>query len=180
MSRSILTLLRHAKSSWNNHQQSDHDRPLNERGNRDAPDMARRLVDRDSIPALILCSTAQRTRDTAKHLLSVFGEPSPAITFDDALYLGSPDKLLEALENVPDNIQHVMIIAHNPGIEDLSAILQSCASDTMPTAAIRQFSCPSFSGLKKQLALSVIRPLQADKTNSIDLIYSDHPKSAIA
>jgi len=179
MTNATLTLLRHAKSSWNNQQQADHDRPLNKRGNRDAPDMAHRLVANNSIPSLILCSSARRTRETAAHLLDVFGEPSPEIYYDEALYLASPHSILAALEQVPDNIRHVMVIAHNPGIEDLSAELQGISMDTMPTAAIRQFVCPSISGLRKQLRDINTGGLQGDNTNAagIRLIFSDYPKS---
>lgn len=179
MTRATLTLLRHAKSSWKNQHQSDHERPLNNRGNRDAPDMAARLVQRDSIPSLILCSSAQRTRDTAAHLLEVFGEPSPDIHYVDALYLASPGTMLELLEQVADNIDHVMVIAHNPGIEDLSAELQGGLPDIMPTAAIRQFSCHSINGLRQQLRASGKQDHEASKDNAqaIELVYTDYPKS---
>ncbi|MFK7860918.1 MAG: histidine phosphatase family protein [Granulosicoccus sp.] len=176
MPHSILTLLRHAKSSWNVQQQPDHERPLNKRGIRDAPEMAERLMARDSIPTLILCSSAQRTRETAIYVLSTFGDLSPQIQYLDALYLASADTLLAELEKVPDNISHVMVIAHNPGIEDLSAKLQGIPSDTMPTAAVRQFSCPSISGLMTQLAN---QGAQVDSEQAIKLIHEDYPKSII-
>lgn len=170
-----LTLLRHAKSSWNDQKLSDHDRPLNNRGHGDAPDMAKRLVERDSIPALILCSSAQRTRDTAAHLLSVFGDPAPDIHYDKSLYLASPDTILAALDQVPDDIKHVMVLAHNPGIEELSAELQGIMTDTMPTAAIRQFTCSSISALRQQLADTT--ESETDGKTDIKLIYSDYPKN---
>lgn len=175
MTRATLTLLRHAKSSWSQ-QQSDHDRPLNSRGNRDAPDMGKRLVERNSLPALILCSSAQRTRETAAHLLGIFGGETPQIQYDNALYLASPETILTALEHVPESIHHVMVIAHNPGIEDLSAELQGVQEDIMPTAAIRQFLCASISGLRQQMQATRKQNV-ADNASTIELIYSDYPKS---
>lgn len=182
MTHSTLTLLRHAKSSWGDRQQEDHERPLNDRGIRDAPEMAERLLARDSIPSLILCSSAQRTRETAVYALSVLGEPSPEIHYDNTLYMASADTLLAALEKVPDEASHVMLIGHNPGIEQLSAMLQGIAADTMPTASIRQFSCNSISGLRAQLATTDTQKISADGPNdaNIKLVYSDYPKNTDA
>lgn len=173
--------MRHAKSSWKNQHQSDHDRPLNKRGNRDAPDMAQRLLKRASVPEIILCSSAQRTRETTAHLLSVFGENAPKVHYDQALYLASPDTMLAALQDVPDNIRHVMLVAHNPGIEDLSAMLSGSRHDTMPTAAIRQFTCPSLEHL--QMFRSATRASDATSSSGtpadIQLVYSDYPKNDV-
>lgn len=183
MKRMTLTLLRHAKSSWKNQDQTDHDRPLNGRGNRDAPEMAQRLVTRNQIPDLILCSTAQRTRETTAHLLRVFGEPAPQVLFNETLYLASPDTLLAALHDVPETTLHAMIVAHNPGMEDLSSLLSGGYGDTMPTAAIRQFSCAC-----PLASLADLFATGSDSARStthstalsagdIQLIYSDYPKN---
>ena len=163
--------MRHAKSSWQDPGQSDHDRPLNNRGHRDAPVMAARLKQRGDIPTLILSSSSRRTQETTAHLLDVFGEPSPEVRFDKTLYLASPHSMLDLLAELPDTHSHVMVIAHNPGMEELSALLSGSSSDTMPTAAIRQFSCPSFSSL-----------LQASgsKDSPVQLKYSDYPKNPAA
>ena len=170
MSELTLTLLRHAKSSWQDQHQSDKDRPLNERGNRDAPVMAQRLVSRHSIPEIIFCSAAVRTRQTTDHLLKIFGKHAPEVQYMKSLYLASPTKLLHALNDVPQQMKHVMLVAHNPGIEDLSALLQGEHYDTMPTCAIRQFSCNSFAALASCLEeSSTIAP-------PARLIYSDSPK----
>ena len=183
MKGTTLTLMRHAKSSWNNQHQKDHDRPLNDRGNRDAPDMAHRLVARNQIPDLILCSSAQRTRETTAHLLSVFGEPAPQVVFSDALYLASPQTLLSALTDVPENIMHVMIVAHNPGMEELSSLLSGSHGDTMPTAAIRQFSCEcSLASLADIFAAGGENTLTTSGGEDFPAAtvkpgYSDYPKS---
>ncbi len=177
MSLITLTLMRHAKSSWKQNHQDDHDRDLNERGHRDAPDMAKRLLDRDSIPQLILSSSAKRTRQTTEHVLSVFGPTSVEVSFDKSLYLASPGVLLNAVLAVPNNIQHIMLIAHNPGIEDLSAHLSAQHGDVMPTAAVRQFTCQTMDEL--QLAADSLRRSNGlqKNSNSIALSFSDYPKS---
>lgn len=183
MNRTTLTLMRHAKSSWKNQHQSDHQRPLNKRGNRDAPEMASRLVARNQMPELILSSTAQRTRETTAHLLSVFGEPAPQVQFNEKLYLASPTTLLAVLHDLPDDIGHAMIVAHNPGMEDLSSLLSGSYSDTMPTAAIRQFSCAcSLASLAAFLTTTndSVQSSAAGKMFSsadVQLIHSDFPGS---
>lgn len=181
MKRTTLSLMRHAKSSWKNQNQSDHDRPLNERGNRDAPEMANRLKERQQIPDVILCSTARRTRETTAHLLSVFGEPVPQVVYSDSLYLASPSKLLTALHDLPDTALHAMIVAHNPGMEELSSLLCDTHSDIMPTCAIRQFSCAcTLSSLAGILSTESNQPpTMRERLSAFDirLEYSDFPKS---
>lgn len=170
-----ITLMRHAKSSWADSGLSDHDRPLNKRGNNDAPEMARRLLKRDDIPNVILCSSAQRTRETTAHLLDVFDASAPEVQYHEALYLASPRTMLDMLHSAAAHA-HIMIIAHNPGIEDLSARLQGIADDIMPTAAIRQFTCPSVASLCTHF---LNRNPKATATDDIDikLIYTDYPKN---
>lgn len=177
MSPVTLTLMRHAKSSWNETSQHDHDRPLNARGHEDAPEMARRLLDRGSVPQLILSSSAQRTRQTTEHVLDIFGSPQPEVHFEQSLYLGEPGALLDAVLALPEGNTHIMIIAHNPGIEDLSAHLQAMHSDTMPTAAIRQFKFSSMEDV--QIAADTLRRSSslANSSNPIELSFSDFPKS---
>lgn len=173
MARDTLTLMRHAKSDWKHENLSDHERPLNARGQRDAPEMARRLKNFNALPQLILCSTALRTRETADYLLKVFETSEIGIQYSEDLYLASPGNLLESLEDIPDAVNHVMIIAHNPGIEYLSAVLSGMQADKMPTAAIRQFTCPRIADIPaavKQTTQSI------EKEHDIRLHYSDYPK----
>lgn len=177
MTGQTLTLLRHAKSSWNNPSQQDHERPLNTRGNNDARDMALRLKNQGSVPDLILCSSATRTRETTAHLLAIFAEPSPQVQYENDLYLASPQTLLASLAQVADTYQHIMIVAHNPGIEDLSAFLSGVADDVMPTAAVRQFSCPSVASLHQALDSSG-RGRSNPMLANVELVHSDYPKSA--
>ncbi len=179
MTHATLTLMRHAKSSWGNQHAGDHDRTLNDRGNRDAPEMAQRLLDRNSVPDLIMSSTATRTQETTVHLLHVFGHAAPQVHYEKSLYLASPETLLSTIARVPEGVKHLMIVAHNPGIEDLSAILRGVADDTMPTAAIRQFECDSLSSIPA--SIDALRGSQRSNTAPQDatvrLIYADYPKS---
>ena len=176
---STLTLLRHAKSSWKNQHQLDSERPLNSRGNTDAIEMAKRLLDRQSVPDYILSSSAVRTRQTTAHLLTVFSATPPQVAYEDSLYLASPLTLLGSLVEVPDAASHVMIVAHNPGIEELSATLTGISFDVMPTAALRQFACSNFEAILAALLNDRLTLSAAIKaaSGSVELIHSDYPKS---
>lgn len=109
-----LVLMRHAKSSWANSLLSDHDRPLNDRGRREAPLTGARLVEAGWLPECVISSDSQRTRDTwdglAEHLP---GEVEP--TFTGALYLSGPPAVRQALAGLADEIGTVMLLGHNPG-----------------------------------------------------------------
>jgi len=174
VTQATLTLMRHAKSSWQDSAQSDHERPLNPRGRHDAPLMAQRLVERDSIPQLILCSSATRTRETAALLLSAFADASVQIRYEAGLYLASPESMLDMLTSVDDSLKHIMLLAHNPGIEELSASIAGYDTGPMPTASIRQFSCPSLSDLARVIDE---RAQGVDSSIPVKLVYSDFPKN---
>ncbi len=138
-----LTLFRHAKSSWDHSGLTDFDRPLNARGERDAPVMGRYLADQGLIPDLILCSTAKRTRDTLELASAQWPEP-PKTEFSETLYLASEDAMLAVLQGVPDGPRHVMMIGHNPGIHSFAVSLTGSGAPEArfalaakyPTAAI--------------------------------------------
>jgi phosphohistidine phosphatase len=113
-----LYLLRHAKSSWKDVSLADHDRPLAGRGRRASKSMARHLRDRGVEPDLVLCSTARRARETLDRITPALG--TPAIEIDPDLYGASGHGLLERLRSVPDAIESVMLIGHNPAMEELA------------------------------------------------------------
>ncbi|HJS74470.1 MAG TPA: histidine phosphatase family protein [Vicinamibacteria bacterium] len=133
-----LMLLRHAKSSWKDSDLADHERPLNKRGKRDAPSMGHLLSAEGLVPDLILSSTAVRARETAEavaHASSYEG----AVELVNDLYLAPPGKLLsEAQSRTPDSVGRLLLVAHNPGLEDLVEIL-SGAREPFPTAALAVF-----------------------------------------
>jgi phosphohistidine phosphatase len=117
-----LLLLRHAKSSWDNEDLDDHERPLAKRGAKEAPLIGRLLASGGQKPDTVLCSTAVRARATLTLVLSALDAPPPAIVYDDALYLATPERLLERLGQV-EGSETVMIIGHNPGLHALALSL---------------------------------------------------------
>jgi len=131
-----LLILRHAKSAWDESGVPDHDRPLNKRGKRDAPRMGRVLRDEDLVPDLILSSTAKRARRTAQLAAEACGYEGE-IEVDEGLYLAGPEDYLEALHGVPDQMERVMLVGHNPGLEELLEALTGEAQ-ALPTAALAE------------------------------------------
>jgi phosphohistidine phosphatase len=113
-----LYLLRHAKSSWKDVSLADHDRPLAPRGRRASKGMARHLRDRGIEPDLIVCSSARRARETLDRIAPALG--TTAIEIEPGLYGASARGLLGRLHDVPDEIESVMLIGHNPAMEELA------------------------------------------------------------
>jgi len=118
-----LSILRHAKSSWDDHELSDHERPLNKRGTKAAADIGRHIAQSGERPELILSSDAVRTRATVALLLSELGTPAPDVVYDSSLYLAEPVTLIGRLRKVDNAIKHVMLVGHNPGLHAISLSL---------------------------------------------------------
>jgi phosphohistidine phosphatase len=141
-----LFLLRHAKSSWQTEGQDDFDRPLSARGRKGAPVMGAFLRDNDIAPDLILCSTARRARETLALALP-FLRGEATIQFEDRLYLASAAKLFARLKQLDGAWRQVMIVAHNPGLQDLTMMLSAenengnrhAIDGKFPTGALVQF-----------------------------------------
>ncbi|MEU1533614.1 SixA phosphatase family protein [Streptomyces fagopyri] len=112
-----LVVLRHAKSAWPTGV-DDHDRPLAPRGRRDAPAAGRALADADCLPDLALCSTAVRARQTWELAAQQWGTP-PLARFDRRLYGAGVPELLAAVHEVPDQMMTLLLIGHNPGLQEL-------------------------------------------------------------
>jgi phosphohistidine phosphatase len=151
-----LILMRHAKSDWSDGSLSDHDRPLNHRGKRDAPNMARWLADQNLIPDLILVSSSQRTRETVA-LMTEIWNTEPDTLFREDLYHSSPEEIIGAVQCNGNDRQRVMVIAHNPG---MTSLVSHFADDfiEMPTAAIAIFesTCDSWSDLKPATSMRLV------------------------
>lgn len=128
-----LLLMRHAKSSWTDADVSDHDRCLNPRGQRDGPKMAGWLREIGKVPELVLCSTARRARETFDLVNAELGGELP-VQYHESLYLAPPDQLSTAVSAAPD-AGVVLVIAHNPGLEDFVAEWVG-HQERMPTAAV--------------------------------------------
>lgn len=133
-----LLLLRHAKSSWSNPGMSDFERPLNERGRKSAQVMASHLASSLPLPDRIYCSTAQRTRETLSSLLKVYAHPC-AIDLRRDFYLASPSVMLQAIRSSDPVIETVMMIAHNPGTEELALSLSQNQGDDVFTSIIGKY-----------------------------------------
>ncbi|MBN9186486.1 MAG: histidine phosphatase family protein [Microbacterium sp.] len=133
-----LALVRHAKSDWSEEGIADHDRPLNARGERDAPAMVRLLAVTGFAPDVIVSSTATRAQSTALAFGAVFGiMPRPV----RRLYAASATTLLDAVEEAgAAGASSVLLVAHNPGIADLAATLSRGRIAHMPTCAVATFS----------------------------------------
>jgi len=132
-----LTLVRHAKSDWSLAGQQDWDRTLNKRGQRDAPDMARRLRSRKLRPDLILASPAVRALATASILAHELKVPAAHVRQDERLYLASAQDMLAVIRELGGESAHLMVFGHNPGITDCANRLSAGEQiDNMPTCAV--------------------------------------------
>jgi phosphohistidine phosphatase len=123
-----LFLLRHAKSSHDELDLADHDRPLAPRGKRAAVAIASHMQERELEPALVLCSSATRARQTLEPIAAALGR-SPDVRIESELYEASADGLLERVRRIPDEVPSAMIIGHNPAIERLALDLASGGPD---------------------------------------------------
>lgn len=129
-----VLLLRHAKSSWAHPDLSDFDRPLNDRGKRDAPRMGRLIGQMGLTPELIFCSTARRARKTAAKVAREC-DYQGEIQIEDSLYLAPPTAYVQLLHTTPDEVSNAMFVGHNPGMEALLEWLTG-AFEFMPTAGL--------------------------------------------
>jgi phosphohistidine phosphatase len=131
-----LTLLRHAKSSWQAGDLADRDRPLNARGERDAPIMGERIKAQDIRPSLIVSSPATRAWRTAKIIADSINYPREFLQRDDRLYLASVDAIIDVIEDQDSGFNHIMVVGHNPGMTEFANFLIPDITSNMPTCAI--------------------------------------------
>lgn len=132
----ILTLVRHAKSSWDDRNLSDRDRPLNHRGERDAPKIGQRIVEAGIRPSMIITSPAVRAWTTAKIIAQKIGYPLEFLQREDDLYLASLDTLLDVVVAQQNEINNLMIVGHNPGLTDFANFLSPGLTGNLPTAGV--------------------------------------------
>lgn len=135
-----LLVLRHAKSSWADGTLPDHDRPLQARGERDAPRMGRLLQAEGLLPDLIVTSTARRARDTAGLAAAAAGYQGE-IEETHSFYHASPHAYLDRLRTLPPGVERVLVVGHNPGMEELVEVLTG-VQERFPTAALAQVTLP--------------------------------------
>jgi len=131
-----LLLIRHAKSSWDQPGLSDFDRPLNERGKKDAPAMAKRVKEKGIEVDHFISSPARRARKTAKYFAEAFGYKKDDVQLVEELYGATPSEFLQAVRGIDDRYHTVALFSHNPGITDFASSLTNVRVDDMPTCAV--------------------------------------------
>lgn len=158
-----LIVVRHAKSSWDFPGMDDHDRPLNNRGKKSAPEMGRRLAKRNIKPEIIITSSAKRAAATARRIAEEIAFPVGDIRKEPVFYHGSIGNIVAVLQSVNDDINNVMIFGHNPGLTDLVNFLTGSDIYNIPTCGIAEieFDILSWSMVGK---------------NGGELVYFDYPK----
>lgn len=159
-----LYIIRHAKSRWDDLSVDDFSRALNERGEKDAPRMGKRLKERGVIPDLMLSSPAKRAIKTCKAIAKVLEYPKEKIVEDKKLYHANEDTLLEILSDVKDAHDVVLIFGHNPGLTGFANLLLNQTIMNIPTTGVvcGTLDIPSW---------KAIRP------NCGKMVFFDFPKS---
>jgi phosphohistidine phosphatase len=131
-----LLLIRHAKSSWDDLTISDFERPLNDRGKKDAPEMAKRLVDKKIKIDALVSSPAKRAKKTCKYFEKEFDISKDDIIFESKLYEAGTENFFEVVKNLKNKWDNVAIFSHNPGITDFANSLTNEKIDNIPTCGI--------------------------------------------
>ena len=131
-----LTLVRHAKSSWKHADLTDRERPLNKRGERDAPIMGKRIVAAGIRPSLIISSPAVRAWTTAKIIANEIGYPREFLQREDSLYHASLDDILDVLAAQDAEFNNVMMFGHNPGFTTFANYLSPGITNNLPTTGV--------------------------------------------
>ena len=132
-----LLIIRHAKSSWDLGTLNDFDRSLNERGKKDAPVMAQRLLDKKINIDAFVSSPAKRAKKTAELFCKVYDKNKDNIIFISALYHATPEIFFEVIDQLNDDFTNVAIFAHNPGItEFVNELVEDVMIDNMPTCSV--------------------------------------------
>jgi len=170
MSRELL-ILRHAKSDWDAGASSDFERPLAKRGKKDAPRVGEWLFREGLVPDLVISSPAERARQTAVKVCKSMDYKKKKIQWKKQLYEASLDRLLRLLAGCPPAAQTVLVVGHNPGLEDLVSYLagddleEPADRKLLPTATLARLEMPNdWAALDAGCALSVAitRPRNLD------------------
>ena len=162
-----LSLIRHAKSSWDYPELSDFERPLNERGRRDAPRMAKHFAQEHPSGLRLVSSPALRAITTAQTFAEALGQAHTEIQLQARIYDASLKTLLRVVQEHDDADAHVALFGHNPGFSQLAQHLSACPFDEMPTCAIVTLELPlrrwadAAAGCGKLLSYLTPKTLQA-------------------
>lgn len=169
MSRELF-VLRHAKSDWESGAKSDSERPLNKRGRKEAPRIGAWMREHYLYPGLVLCSPAVRARETLDAVAAELQLPAERMRVVDELYLASLGALLKILRDVPAEHDSIMLVGHNPGLDDLVTYLGAHqiplteSGKLMTTACLAHFKLPDdWTELEgKGELVEIIRPAELD------------------
>ena len=162
-----LLILRHAKSDWGSGAASDFERPLAKRGKRDAPRVGEWLYREGLVPDLVISSPAERSRQTVVKVCKSMDFKKKKIQWDDELYAAGVEDLLRVLAHCPPGARTVLLVGHNPGLEELVRYLaadevpEPSAGKLLPTAALARLEMPDdWSALEAGCAqlVAVTRP----------------------
>jgi phosphohistidine phosphatase len=163
-----LSLLRHAKSSWDDPSLEDFDRPLAKRGQAAARRMGAYMAEQAIAPEVVLCSTAVRARQTLDLLLPHLSG-APAVVHEDALYLATASALLARIRKIEGDAHHVMIVGHDPGVHTLACELSGAGKAETLQALARKFPTAGLAVIRfKSREWSKVRPAKG----SLDLFVT--------
>jgi phosphohistidine phosphatase len=161
-----LYIIRHAKSSWDDDSLSDFDRPLNERGKRDAPSMGKRLKEKSVHPDLLYASPAKRAFSTARRIGEILGYDKEKIKTDRRLYHADSDMIFSVLRGLKAKHDTVLVFGHNPGLTDFVNAMMNDKTfvDNVPTCGVVAFN----------IAIDDWKDL---KPKSGTMLFFDYPKN---
>jgi len=147
-----IYLIRHAKSSWSEIGMSDFERPLNKRGKKDLPFMAKRLKEFGIKPDLILSSPAKRAKKTTKEIAQTIEYSEEKIVYKEALYDSSYINYRYLLDSLDDTVESIFIVGHNPTLTDVGEKLSGAILTNIPTCAIvaMEFDVDCFRDIKEE------------------------------
>ena len=131
-----LCLIRHAKSSWNDDYAEDFERLLNSRGMTDAPEMGKRLMQLGIRPSLMISSPAFRAMSTARRIARELAYDTEQIVADTRIYDASLQRLVDLVQGLPDEVETVVMVGHNPGMHKLAHHLTGMGPEEFPTCAV--------------------------------------------
>lgn len=160
-----VVLIRHAKSSWDDPSMTDFDRPLNDRGKKDAPEMASRLQKRKHKVDAFISSPAKRAKKTATIFAKEYGVDKDDVMLVDKLYHASERDFFEVISQLPESLQNIAVFSHNPGLTDFVNMLtpDEIRIDNVPTSGM--------------FAVSFEGSWQMFKDAPKQLLFFDYPKS---
>ncbi len=158
-----LYLARHAKSSWDDTDLSDFDRPLNKRGLRDAPFIGGLLAGMGERPEVIVTSPAKRAASTARFFAEALGLPSAMVVELRPLYAASPETILGVVRELDDQFTRAMIVGHNPGMTQAADELAPGSVLHMPTCSVAAFDLPVDSWMMLRVGKGKLRFFETPK-----------------